>query len=86
MAHQGLSNIAGVISKLIWVKFKNSLETINNQILELSYVILSGKRQEVKKSKRLTPGSDFTDQIFTGKLSRVDSAGALREGVHTHKT
>ena len=26
-------------------------------------------------------GSDFTDQIFTGEFSRVDSAGVLRQDV-----
>ena len=36
---------------------------------------------EVKKSKRFSPGSDFTEQIFTGELSRVDSTGVLRQGV-----
>ena len=31
-------------------------------------------------SKRFSPGSDFKDQIFTGKLSGVDSGGELRQG------
>ena len=31
--------------------------------------------------KLFSPGSDFTEQIFTGKLFRVDSAGVLRQGV-----
>ena len=34
-----------------------------------------------KKSKRVSPGSDFKEQIFTGELSGVDSAGALRQDV-----
>ena len=34
-----------------------------------------------KKSKRVFPGSDFTEHIFTGELSGVDSAGLLRQGV-----
>ena len=34
-----------------------------------------------KKSKRVSPGSDFTEQIFTGELSGLDSAGVLRQGV-----
>ena len=34
-----------------------------------------------KKSKRFSPGSDFTEQIFTGEISGVDSAGVLRQGV-----
>ena len=34
-----------------------------------------------KKSKRFSPGSDFTEQIFTGELSRGDSAVLLRQGV-----
>ena len=34
-----------------------------------------------KKSKRFSPGSYFTDQIFTGELSGRESAGVLRQGV-----
>ena len=34
-----------------------------------------------KKSKLFSPESDFTEQIFTGERSRVDSAGVLRQGV-----
>ena len=34
-----------------------------------------------KKSKRFSPGSDFTEQIFTGELSEVDLAGVLRQDV-----
>ena len=34
-----------------------------------------------KKSKIFSPGSDFTEQIFTGELSGVGSAGVLRQGV-----
>ena len=34
-----------------------------------------------KKSKRVSPGSDFTKQIFTGELSGVDPAGVPRQGV-----
>ena len=44
IAHQGLSNITGLISKLIEVKFKNSLGTVKDLIFslgELSYIILS---------------------------------------------
>ena len=36
-------------------------------------------------SKRFSPGSDFTDMIFTGELSGVDSAAALRQGVILQK-
>ena len=42
----GLSNITGVISKLIRVKVKDSLGTINDSIFargELSYAILLGR-------------------------------------------
>ena len=35
-----------------------------------------------KKSKRFSSASDFTDQIFTGEISRVDSAGLLRQGLY----
>ena len=34
-----------------------------------------------KNSKRVSPGSDFTEEIFTGELSGVDSAEVLRQGV-----
>ena len=34
-----------------------------------------------KKSKRVSPGSDFKEQIFTGELLGVDSAGVLRHSV-----
>ena len=37
--------------------------------------------QGSKKSKRFSPGSDFTEHIFTGESYRLDSAGVLREGV-----
>ena len=36
-----------------------------------------------KKSKRFSPGSDFTEQIFAGELSWVDSAGVMRQDVFT---
>ena len=36
-----------------------------------------------KKSKRFSPGSDFTDSIFTGELSGVDSALLLKHGAFT---
>ena len=34
-----------------------------------------------KKSRRVSLGSDFTEQIFTGELSGVDSTGVLSKGV-----
>ena len=34
-----------------------------------------------KKSRRVSLASDFTEQIFTGELSGVDSAAVLRQGV-----
>ena len=37
-----------------------------------------------KISKRSSPGSDFTDPIFTGVFSWVDSAGVLRQGVYIY--
>ena len=33
------------------------------------------------KNKKLSTGSDFKDQIFTGELFGVDSAGVLRQNV-----
>ena len=44
---------------------------------EISYAVLLGG----KKFKRFSLGSDFTEQIFTEKLSGVDSAGVLRQDV-----
>ena len=37
--------------------------------------------QGSKKSKRFFPGNNFTEQIFNGELSGMDSAGVLRQGV-----
>ena len=34
-----------------------------------------------KKSKRVSPGSNFTEQIFAGELSGVVSAAVLRQSV-----
>ena len=34
-----------------------------------------------KKSKHFSPGSNFAEQISTGELSGVDSAGVLRQDV-----
>ena len=34
-----------------------------------------------KKLRTFSAGSGFTDQIFTTEVSKVDSAGALRQGV-----
>ena len=34
-----------------------------------------------KKTKRVSPGNDFMEQIFTGELSGVDSTRVLRQGV-----
>ena len=48
---------------------------------EISYDILSGVGGGGKKSKRFFPGEWFTEQIFIGELSGVDSAGVLRQGV-----
>ena len=36
---------------------------------------------EVKKSEHWSQGRDFTEQIFTGELFGMDSAGVLRQGV-----
>ena len=44
---------------------------------EVSYEILSGRQQ----TKLSSLGSDFTDQVFTGELSEVDSAGVLRQSI-----
>ena len=34
-----------------------------------------------KKSKRFSPGSDLTDQIFARELSEMDSCEILRQGI-----
>ena len=38
--------------------------------------------QGSKNSKRFSTGSDFTEQIFIGELSGVDSAGLLIQDVY----
>ena len=38
-----------------------------------------------KKSKRFSPGSDFTEQIFTGELSGVDSADRVETVCYLNK-
>ena len=39
-----------------------------------------------KLSKCFSPGSDFTEQIFTGELVGMDSAGVLRQDVVLQKS
>ena len=34
-----------------------------------------------KKSTRVSQGSEFTEQIFTGEISGLDSVEVLRQGV-----
>ena len=38
---------------------------------------------KVKKNQTLFTGEWFTDTIFTSELSKVDSAGVLRQNVST---
>ena len=64
------------IQELIGVKFKNLLGTANHSIFPQGDLSCRGG----KKSKFFPLGSDFTDQIFTGELSGVDSAVVLRPG------
>ena len=78
---QDLSNILGLISKLIGVKFKNSLRTIYDSIFSPGWTNLCNIVGEIKKSKFFSPGSDFNDQIFTEELSDVDWAVVLRQSV-----
>ena len=66
------------------VKPKNSLGTISGRVFfpgwnKLWYIV--GVGGGGKKSKRFFPGEWFTEQIFIGELSGVDSAGVLRQGV-----
>ena len=39
-----------------------------------------------KLSKFFSPGSDFTEQIFTEELAGMDSAGVLRQDVLLQKS
>ena len=39
-----------------------------------------------KLSTCFSPGSDFAEQIFTGELARMDSAGVLRQDVLLQKS
>ena len=39
-----------------------------------------------KLSKCFSPGSDFTEQIFTGELAGMDSPGVLRQDVLLQKS
>ena len=76
-----ISNITGVISKLIgWYPKIHWGPSMMGYFSggEISFAILPG----CKKSKRFSPGSDFTEQSFTGELSGVDSARLLRQDVN----
>ena len=47
-------------------------------LAEVSYMYYSRRGN---KSKRFSPRSYVTDQIFTGEVSGMDSAGVLRQSV-----
>ena len=70
-----------VISKLIGVNFRKSPGNINYSTFSPEWTKLCNMHQEKEKFNLFSAGSGFTDQIFTGEVSRVDSNGALRQDV-----
>ena len=67
-----LSNITREISKLQ----KLTGEHLQFKI-SLGEAQITNTHRGVRKSKPFSPGTDSAGLIFTGELSRVDSAGAL---------
>lgn len=76
-----LSNIAGIISKMIGVKFRNAPGNIKIWKFFQGLTDLYNLYRCVTKSKPFSPGSDFRDFVFNGEISGVDSAKALGKGV-----
>ena len=72
-----LSNIPGIISNPVEVKFRKPIGNMNYSTFLPGCTKLCNMLWGGGKFKLLSAGSGFTDQIFTGKLSRVDSAEAL---------
>ena len=69
------SNITKLIPKLVGVKFRNSLENINNSTIPLGW---TKSYTSVRwKIKTFLPGSSLVGLIFTWELFWVDSAGVL---------
>ena len=76
-----LGDTFGIVSKHIRVKFRKSLGNINYSRLPPRWTKL-GKIVRVGDNLKLFwAGSGFTDQIFTGEFSGVNSAGTLRQGI-----
>ena len=75
--HQGLSNVTGVISKLIGEKFKNSLGTINDSVFSSGWIKLCNIVGEVKSpvilQTRFSPGNspEWIQQVYCGRVSVV---------------
>ena len=74
-----LSDTTGVIPKLIGVKLRKSPGNINYSKFPPGWT--DNKICGDRKLKLFSAGSCFKGQIFTGKISGVDSAGTLRQGV-----
>ena len=71
-----LSNITGEIQKL--QKFTGEHQQFK---ISLGETQITNTHQGGRKSKPISPGTDFVGFIFTGELSGVDSTGLLRQGV-----
>ena len=71
-----LSNITGEIPK-----FQKFIEEHQQFTISLGETQITNTHREGRKSKPFPPGTDFVGLIFTEELSRVDSAGVLRQGV-----
>ena len=69
------SNITKLIPKLVGVKFRNSLENINNSTIPLGWT--KSYTSMRWKIKTFLPGSSLVGLIFTWELFWVDSAGVL---------
>lgn len=78
-AHQGLSDITGLKSKLIGMKFKNSLRSIKDCIFSPGWTKLCNFVGEAWNPNTFHRGVIL--RTITGKLWGVDSAGVLRKGV-----
>ena len=71
-----LSNITGEMPKPQKFTGEHQQFKISLGVTQITNIHRGGK-----KSKPFSPGTDFVGLIFTGELSRVDSAGVLRQGV-----
>ena len=81
MTNNCLSNITGKIPKL--QKFTGEHQQFKTFLGETP---ITNIHWGGRKSKPISPGTDFVGLIFTGELSGVDSAGVLRQVVYLVKS